>query len=263
MSVYFKYEEKYIMVGVYKFTNVLNGKSYVGQSINIRRRYNHHRRISSDIRGGDVLYINTVMHDVGFDNFEFTVLEECSKEELDEKEIYYIKKYNTLIPNGYNISFGGKKGKFQSIKSFDDIKEIHRLLRETDLSEREIGEKFGVSNVTISYINIGKLWKTENVSYPIREERLNHEYKPKFCKRCGVELCRVNNTELCSGCYAKVKGEHIPDMKTIYDDLLKMSFEAVGRKYGVTGNAVKKWCRKYNIPSLASEYIKIRKNKGD
>lgn len=246
------------MIGVYKFTNVLNGKSYVGQSINIRRRYNHHKRLSCDNCEGGELFINTVMRDIGFENFEFSILEECSREELDDKEIYYINKYNTLIPNGYNISFGGKKGRFQSIKSFDDIKEIQRLLRNTDLSECEIGKKYGVSNVTISYINVGKIWKNEDIDYPIRSARMNHVFVQRFCEMCGIELCKVNNTNLCLSCYNKIKGEHIPDKNTIYNELLEMSFEAVGRKYGVTGNAVKKWCKKYDIPSRASEYRKIK-----
>ncbi|MBE6725040.1 MAG: GIY-YIG nuclease family protein [Ruminococcaceae bacterium] len=246
------------MVGIYKFTNVIDGKSYIGKSKNITRRYNHHKRLAGGEADGFNLYVDSVMREVGFHNFEFMVLEECHPEELDEKEKYYIKKFNTLIPNGYNISFGGRGGRFQSIKSFEEIKEIQRLLSDTVLSEAEIGRKFGVTDVTISYINVGKIWKNENVSYPIRTLSLNRIITPVHCERCGKAIHKRNKFHLCQSCYSKKKGEHIPPKELLFEELMGSSFEAVGRKYGVTGNAVKKWCEKYGLPNHAYEYRKLR-----
>lgn len=49
------------------------------------------------------------MNKYGNDNFLFEIIEECNSEDLDEREIYWIKKLNTLEPDGYNITPGGKK----------------------------------------------------------------------------------------------------------------------------------------------------------
>lgn len=87
------------MIGIYKITNKLNNKVYIGQSNNVLRRiseHKRHRRVNIDS------YINVL----GVDNFEFEILEECSKEELDAKEQQYIEQYNS-IEDGYNLQQGG------------------------------------------------------------------------------------------------------------------------------------------------------------
>lgn len=90
------------MIGIYKFTNKINGMSYIGQSVDIERRYKQHKRINTD---------NTIFHNAireyGFDAFDFEIIELCAKDSLDEKEKFYIKKCNTIYPKGYNIATGG------------------------------------------------------------------------------------------------------------------------------------------------------------
>ena len=88
------------MTGIYKITNQCNGMSYVGQSIDIQRRWAVHRRIMN-IKN-TLLY--QAMREFGIDNFSFEVIEECELINLNDKEKYYIDKYNTMNPNGYNIS---------------------------------------------------------------------------------------------------------------------------------------------------------------
>lgn len=92
-------------IGIYKYTNKLNGKSYIGQSICIENRQKQHLY--------DALYrpekgtgIDVAINKYGIDNFEFEILEECSENELDEKEAYWIEKYNTYY-EGYNRTPGG------------------------------------------------------------------------------------------------------------------------------------------------------------
>ena len=75
------------MIGIYKITNKKTGKSYIGQSSNIERRRREHFEwnIASE------QYIDILIKDLGAENFTFEVLEECSKEQLTEREKYYIK----------------------------------------------------------------------------------------------------------------------------------------------------------------------------
>lgn len=96
------------MIGVYKIINTINGKVYIGQAQDIERRWNYHKY--SALKGeSNVLY--KAMRKYGIDNFSFEVIEECSIEELNEKEIYYIEQYNSYIhaenSNGYNMTLGG------------------------------------------------------------------------------------------------------------------------------------------------------------
>ena len=87
------------MIGIYKITNKLNGKTYIGQSTNIERRLNEHKRKR-------FVTIDDYINVLGADNFEFETIEECPLEDLDKKEQEYIKKYNS-IKEGYNHQTSG------------------------------------------------------------------------------------------------------------------------------------------------------------
>lgn len=87
------------MIGIYKITNKINGKTYVGQSIDIKRRFNEHRYISSESNES----LKLAYKKYGRENFEFEVIEECSEEMLNEREIYYIK----ILKPKYNRTAGG------------------------------------------------------------------------------------------------------------------------------------------------------------
>ncbi len=85
------------MIGIYKITNKLNNKSYIGQSIHCGRRLDEHCN-------GKQL-IDEVIRKEGIENFTFEILKEVNKEELSYWEDYYIIKYNTIVPNGYNKKY--------------------------------------------------------------------------------------------------------------------------------------------------------------
>ena len=82
------------MIGIYKITNKQNGKAYIGQSIHCGKRLDEHCK-------GNQL-IDEVIQVEGIENFTFEILKEVNKQELSIWEDYYILKYNTIFPNGYN-----------------------------------------------------------------------------------------------------------------------------------------------------------------
>ena len=92
------------MVGIYKITNDITGKVYIGQSVDIFRRWKQHQehclhyKLSKEDWHID-LYKNP-------QNYSFKVVEVCSKEELDTKEIYWINYYNSFN-DGLNKTSGG------------------------------------------------------------------------------------------------------------------------------------------------------------
>lgn len=95
------------MIGIYMYTNRLNSKRYIGKSVDIEARKGKHRRNAKD---GRASYFYNALRHYGENVFDFEVLEECSVEQLDEKEKFYISKYDTLMPNGYNMTEGGTGG---------------------------------------------------------------------------------------------------------------------------------------------------------
>lgn len=91
-------------IGIYKIENLTNGKIYIGQSIEIEKRWQKHLTAQDDF------YIHKALRKYGKTNFSFQILEECNQEELDNKEKYWIDYYNSLTPNGYNMIPGGSNG---------------------------------------------------------------------------------------------------------------------------------------------------------
>lgn len=91
------------MIGIYKITNKINGKIYVGQSGNIKLRWKNHKNHKKTKN-----LICLAFNKYGIENFEFKVIEECSIEKLNEREIYWIKYYDSFnFEKGYNMTPGG------------------------------------------------------------------------------------------------------------------------------------------------------------
>ncbi len=86
--------------GIYKVTNKINGKVYIGQSVDIGRRWREHMTAKDDI------YFHKAIQKYGVENFEWEVIEQCKKKDLDEREIYWIEYYDSFN-KGYNCTRGG------------------------------------------------------------------------------------------------------------------------------------------------------------
>ena len=95
------------MKAIYKITNKLNNKSYIGQSNNPMERWKQHkwRALQAIDKGKSA--IHDALREVGIDNFSFEIIGWFK--DYNEKEKYYIKYFNSLVPNGYNIMEGGEK----------------------------------------------------------------------------------------------------------------------------------------------------------
>ena len=86
--------------GIYKITNKINNKIYIGQSINIQQRFYTH--CSDALTKQDNNYFHNAIRKYGKENFYIEIIEECLEEELNNKEIYWIKYYNATDKNiGY------------------------------------------------------------------------------------------------------------------------------------------------------------------
>ena len=88
---------------IYKITNKLNGKPYIGQTTQrVSERFRQHCRRKNT-------FIGQIMRDFKIENFTIEVIEECeTQEQLNRREIFWIKFFNCKAPNGYNLTDGGE-----------------------------------------------------------------------------------------------------------------------------------------------------------
>jgi|ADurb_Leu_03_Slu_FD_contig_31_523001_length_2546_multi_4_in_0_out_0_2 group I intron endonuclease len=116
---------------IYKTTNLINGKIYIGQDSHNNKKYI-----------GSGIYLLNAIKKYGKENFIKEILCECfSKEELDEREKYYIKFYNSKIPSGYNISNGGEASWNIGLTKEVDGRLFHSLETRKKISESRMGDK--------------------------------------------------------------------------------------------------------------------------
>lgn len=106
---------------IYKITNLVNGKVYIGQTITtIEKRFAKHCNCDKQV-------ISKAIHKYGVDNFKVEEIDRAdTREELDEKERHWIRFYNSLIPNGYNLESGGTKNKEICEATREKLRESHK-----------------------------------------------------------------------------------------------------------------------------------------
>lgn len=159
------------MVGIYMYENKLNGKKYIGQSINIIKRKNEH-----ETRIDTASKFDKHLQKLGTDCFTFTVLEECPSNLLNEREKYWIAFYDTTDPEkGYNLTPGGtsQRGEdnIQAKLSEQEVLEIIKLLEQNELTDMAISKIYNVHYNTISNINRCYTWTNlHNYTKNIRNE---------------------------------------------------------------------------------------------
>ena len=101
------------MIGVYKITNLINKKIYIGQSVNIEERWKRHKidAFNSNLKNKYKSHLYSSIREYGIENFCFEVIEETLKNELDVRERYWIQYYQSNNPTlGYNLTSGGQEG---------------------------------------------------------------------------------------------------------------------------------------------------------
>jgi group I intron endonuclease len=127
---------------IYKITNIVTKKCYVGETKknNPELRWNEHKRKIE--KGIGCPALQDAVKKYGIDNFKFEVLIICFDEDRYKFEIEYIKKYNSIAPNGYNLTKGGEGGGFYGkVHSNVALKNISNSLKKNHIENPEIGKE--------------------------------------------------------------------------------------------------------------------------
>lgn len=226
------------MIGIYKITNNINQHCYIGQSRNIQKRWNNHKIAvyNKNDRGYDYPLYRAIRK-YGLQNFSFEIIEECSIEELNNKEYYYIQ----LLSPFYNQTEGGDYQVVAKKLSYEQVKEIQTILIQDingTVSHKKLAEKYNVHKDTIRDINVGRTWFNKDFSYPLHISRHDPRTKHPKTKKTHVIEQQI-------------------DRATLKYKIRNQSFESIAKEYHKTsGNAIKKWCDYYNLPRLKSEIKK-------
>lgn len=162
---------------IYKFTNLINGKIYIGQTIqNLEHRISGHR--SNAKHNSDSLNKNSVdyaIHEYGWENFKSEIIEICnSQDELNEREKFWIKELNCKVPVGYNLTDGGEGIIGFTSQKGKHFSEKHRA----KISASNKGKKFSAEHKKkLSDSHKGKKLSNEHCK-KISEANKGHKHSP-------------------------------------------------------------------------------------
>jgi group I intron endonuclease len=163
---------------IYKITNLINKKLYIGQTIqdDVEKRWELHRRLAKKDKGCTALKEAFKKH--GIENFKFEVLIICFNDDCIAYEKDYIKKYNALVPNGYNISEGGNGGAL--FKGKHHTEETKNKLRESSKAYYSNPENRAEHNDKIKNgMQKSEKWKKALAEGRVGENRRGKTYQMK------------------------------------------------------------------------------------
>jgi len=192
---------------IYKTTNLINGKIYIGQDSKNNYRY---------LGSGKLLKL--AFEKYGKENFKKEILEYCStKEELDEKEKYWINLLKSTDSNvGYNITFGGQTGWMIGMKHSEETKLIYSLKRKGLL----VGDKNGMYGKQHSYESKMKM------------------SRPKFGQENGM-YGKQHTEETKKKMSEKLSGENNPFYNKQHSDETKKKMSEIAKKRNESPNSKK------------------------
>jgi group I intron endonuclease len=170
--------------GVYKITNIINKQCYVGISLNIFKRWNTHiNNVYNDNCPESDKALYKAMRKYGIENFTFQIIEFCSENELQQKEIQWINHFNSY-KDGYNETVGGDIGGFErggdlhpnhklTIEDVVDIRMRYGKLERKKTVYELYRNKIGKSG--FDKIWNGETWKNVMMEVYTKENKQHHK----------------------------------------------------------------------------------------
>lgn len=258
------------MIGIYKYTNRINQKSYIGQSVQIEVRKKQH--VQASYNKNHVNYYSNfhkAIRDFGIENFDFEILEQCNKEQLNEREVYWIKYHNSY-KDGYNMTPGGD---FNPSNVPEIVQRRTKILLENPEVNAKLSQK-GETNPN------SKLTEEDvkEIRFAYKEGKTFSDIYPKFQNKIsysGFQYCWLgkswkevmpevfeNNKPINKG-GSKKSIQEVYDMR--FDYMNEMSKADLLSKYNDNWKNMLKifrlgsWNREEAIPTGYRDFLKNRK----
>lgn len=254
---------------IYIIRNKINKKVYIGQAKDAAKRWlNHIYNAKYENRKGlEKQVIHKAMSKYGYENFYYEILE-SQITNYDEREKYWINYYNSIVPNGYNVSVGGNGagcGLEHPNSLIKDNDTLMRIVSEISSSKKtfsNIAKKYHLEREVISAINNGYRYRLDFLKYPLRntDNRYSNDlvkqirYSLKHEDYTVKQLSRIYNvdasqiSEINQGKIYYVYGEEYPLRKKRKTDLDEHTVDLIindivnsnlgmcdiAKKYGIT-----------------------------
>lgn len=186
---------------IYKITNKINNKCYIGQTIKSgEERWKEHQQHAYGSHSNDInktLY--QAIRKYGIENFTFDIIQDNIEtvEQLDKAEIYWIDYYNSFV-KGYNETFGGQQ--YHKILPNEEIINDYYKTK----SARKTALKFGIDHGTVDNIlnqnNIPRFSFRESTGKRIRISKENFVKEFNSVKDCAEwfvenKQCKTDKVE--------------------------------------------------------------------
>lgn len=210
---------------IYLIQNLINGKKYVGQTIqdDINKRWKAHKQVNKRFVGTCLF---NAYKKYGIENFKYQIICICFDEDTNKYEEEYINKYQTLYPNGYNMIEGGKSRKFTPI-----LKQI--------ISEKLRGEKHPMFGKHLKEETKQKLrQKTGGIYNANYGKKLTEEQK-QHLSMLAKERHKNNNYNQSNEIKQKISNSLIKYYK---DDSIVNKISKKVQQFDVDNNLIKTFC---------------------
>ena len=230
-----------MITGIYKITNIINNKVYIGQSKNILKRWTSHKnRAFVDNKEYDK-YLYRAFRKYGLENFTFEVLEECSEDELNEKEMQYILQYHSCYDKyGYNetcgydyLQYGMSGEKHPNHKLTEEDVYYIRECYNKHLNKKDVYEEFSdiLSEGGFHKIWLGQNWRNVHMDVFTEENRKYYLFQRNSHKGSTNGRAKLTEEDVYQIRLRKKNGEKCKD---VYEDF---------KSKGITLDSFKQtWC---------------------
>lgn len=217
---------------IYKITNTINKKVYIGQTMQAaQNRWSVHKSRAKNKNFSTHLYNG--IRKYGIENFDFEIIEQCSDNNLDKRERYWIQYYNSYI-DGYNETIGGQDSKRMFF--YEDI--CSQLLKGID--KEEVAKHFHCDPKTVYNASMAILGKNpseikqENFDNIVKDLYVNKNYNMgQIQRKFGVSHDKVKRSLIRSNVQIKNASESVITHKTKTVIQYDLDDNIIGKYLGV------------------------------
>lgn len=282
------------MQGIYKITNKINNKIYIGQSIDIDRRKSDHIRDLNKNKNHNSHFQNS-WNKYGQDNFTFEVIHIVdNSEELNYWETYYIQLYNSTDPDkGYNFTYGGDNPSASELyrkemrirlrgmnsKLTDEEVRHIKLLMFCLMDRKEISDIFNISRKALTQISIGHSFdyilpelndKIHNLKQCLINERNSKILELFDSGKSITDICKITSlsssvVEKCVYKYRDIININKKKYQFIYNEVYRLYNEGykkytISKMLKISPSTVDRYLTDYSNPYKELNYKKVTKD---
>lgn len=207
------------ITGIYEIINNIDGKVYIGQTINYRQRRKHHL---TDLRNGKHFneHLQRAFNKYGEENFSMHLIERCEENELDREEIRIIKAKQATNPKyGYNLMNGGQTYRRFTDKVKEKMSNTRKGMKFSKIHRQRIGDSHRGKKISRESVEKGKRTKFNKKSQ-WGERNPNAKISNDTAKQIVIDLLHGYSVK-------EVANRHNATIHTVYNIKMNRSYVEV------------------------------------